>query len=340
MYKPVSILVIDDAETNLFMLSMLLKREGFIVLTATSGPEGRRLARERAPDLILLDVVMPEEDGFRTCALLKRDAATAAIPILFLSALEDTESKIKGLGIGAADFITKPFMKEEILVRIRAHVRLRRDQSAFLESLGTLLAAELGDSSEKSASFYGDVPIADGIHGILCARFEEPSNSQALPNALRLLLPRVATPLLSPDEAVVLMNYAVRNAYPGASPFSAAYCVYNRNASRLSTILCGNARALVAGTKSSASFCGKPGDALCSREVPFLQRTDCPAKPDARVCILFGAIDDEELLEVLRLRFLSGVALPPEAQRQDMAEALRAMIPSAADDRVLVFEVV
>ena len=91
-----TILVVDDAVTNLVLVSSVLEAEGFRTLTACDGPTARDLSRSQQPDLILLDVLMPGETGFETCAQLKSDPATADIPIIFLSSLDDVKSKVAG----------------------------------------------------------------------------------------------------------------------------------------------------------------------------------------------------------------------------------------------------
>src|SRR5579864_3111028 len=119
-----TILVVDDTPTNLDMVRSVLDAEGFRTLAASDGPTARDLSRTRQPDLILMDVLMPGETGFETCARLKSDPATADIPIIFLSSLDDTKSKVTGLKIGGVDFISKPVHGEELLARVRIHLRI------------------------------------------------------------------------------------------------------------------------------------------------------------------------------------------------------------------------
>ncbi len=112
------ILAIDDAAANLRVLGASLDHD-YDLEIATSGEEGLRLARESAPDLILLDVMMPGMDGFETCRRLKADRDLKDIPVIFLTALGESESEARGLGLGAADYITKPINVEIALLRIR-----------------------------------------------------------------------------------------------------------------------------------------------------------------------------------------------------------------------------
>src|ERR1039458_8823309 len=98
-----TILGVDDTPTNLKVVRSILEAEGFRTLTSSDGPTARNLSRARQPDLILLDVLMPDETGFETCALLKSDPVTADIPIIFLSSLDDVKSKVAGLKIGGVE---------------------------------------------------------------------------------------------------------------------------------------------------------------------------------------------------------------------------------------------
>lgn len=120
------VLVIDDSSTNLELLYDILTEVGYDVLLAKQGKKGIELAKSHPVDLILLDVIMPELDGFQTCNLLQTDPTTHDIPIIFMTGISDNLEKAKGLGLGAVDYLTKPFYKEEILARIKIHIKLRR----------------------------------------------------------------------------------------------------------------------------------------------------------------------------------------------------------------------
>ncbi|OQW93970.1 MAG: hybrid sensor histidine kinase/response regulator [Beggiatoa sp. IS2] len=123
-----TLLVIDDIPENVKLLLNFLTNAGFKVLIAQDGEEGIRTAEYVCPDLILLDVMMPDVDGFEVCQILKSEPRTKDIPIIFMTALADTLNKIRGFELGAADYITKPFHQEEVLARVTAHLNLRRMQ--------------------------------------------------------------------------------------------------------------------------------------------------------------------------------------------------------------------
>ncbi|MCC5605414.1 hybrid sensor histidine kinase/response regulator [Nostoc sp. CHAB 5834] len=119
------ILVVDDTTTNLEIVFNILTNVGFKVITDNDGTKAIKQVQERLPDLILLDVMMPGIDGFETCKRLKENSDICDIPVIFMTANSDTGSKVKGLNMGAVDYITKPFHEEELLARIKTHLQLR-----------------------------------------------------------------------------------------------------------------------------------------------------------------------------------------------------------------------
>ncbi|MBD2741685.1 response regulator [Coleofasciculus sp. FACHB-1120] len=119
------ILIVDDTPTNLEMLFDFLAHSGFQVLVAEDGESAIESAEYASPDLILLDVLMPGIDGFETCRRLKANQLTQDIPVIFMTALSETVDKVKGLNLGAVDYITKPLQHEEVLARVSIHLRLR-----------------------------------------------------------------------------------------------------------------------------------------------------------------------------------------------------------------------
>ena len=126
-----TILIVDDTPNNLQILFSYLEGAGFKVLLAEDSASALQIARSQHPDLILLDVLMPEVDGFATCSLLKSETATRDIPVIFLTALSDTINKVKGFKLGGVDYITKPIEQEEVLVRIQTHLNLRNMSRAL-----------------------------------------------------------------------------------------------------------------------------------------------------------------------------------------------------------------
>jgi signal transduction histidine kinase len=122
--SPLRILLVDDTPTNLKVLAEALHGQGWKTLMAADGESAIEQVEYLRPDLILLDVMMPGIDGFETCRRLKANPATQDIPIIFMTALSDTVDKVRGLDLGAVDYVTKPFQHEEVIARTKLHLRL------------------------------------------------------------------------------------------------------------------------------------------------------------------------------------------------------------------------
>ncbi len=120
--EPAHILLVDDSLKELWLLSSLLRAEGFRLTVADDGRKGYQRAVASQPDLILMDIAMPELDGLGACRLLKADPATHHIPVIFLSAMNSPEERLRGLRLGGIDYVSKPVLPEEVVVRIRIHL--------------------------------------------------------------------------------------------------------------------------------------------------------------------------------------------------------------------------
>ncbi len=139
---PDDILIVDDEIPNLQLLAELLGKEGYHVREATQPQMAIKSALAQPPSLILLDVRMPDMDGFEVCKRLKQDGRTCDIPIIFISALQDVQDKLRGFEVGGVDYISKPFQEEEVLARVRTHLDLRNMQ-LNLEEIVARRTAEL-----------------------------------------------------------------------------------------------------------------------------------------------------------------------------------------------------
>ncbi len=143
-FSQFTILAADDTASNLTIVATYLSHMGFQVLTADNGRCTLELAQEHHPNLILLDVMMPDLDGFETCRLLKQDPQTADIPVIFMTALSNVEDKVQGFQSGAVDYVTKPLSKRELSARITTHLRNQvltrsyKQHAIYLETSSTL----------------------------------------------------------------------------------------------------------------------------------------------------------------------------------------------------------
>jgi len=156
---PVTVLVVDDTPANLGVVLELLGAEGLRVLVAESGARALEVLMQQPVDLVLLDVIMPGLDGFATCAGIRRHAAWAGLPIIFMTAVDEPAQKVRALEAGAVDYINKPVYPPEVLARVRTHLALRaarlalQEQNEKLEAEVTLrldAEAQLAESLDRA----------------------------------------------------------------------------------------------------------------------------------------------------------------------------------------------
>ena len=152
------ILVADDEPVNLALIKRRLEWEEYRVETAGDGGQAVEAAKRLLPDLIMLDVMMPVLDGLQACRLLKEDPSTRDIPVIFLSALDDTDTKVSGLSLGANDYISKPFRVEELLARVAVAIRLKRERDLLQED---------AEDQRRRAEAAREMSMTDALTGLL-----------------------------------------------------------------------------------------------------------------------------------------------------------------------------
>lgn len=155
------VLVVDDSSETLSMLNDVLDNEGLTVLIALEGTQALTIANNITPDIILLDAVMPNMDGFETCRRLKANPEMAHIPVIFMTGLSDTESVVKGFDAGGVDYVTKPIKTDELIARMRVHLanaRLTLSARTALDSAGQFLFA-----TSKSGEVLWTTPQAQNL---------------------------------------------------------------------------------------------------------------------------------------------------------------------------------
>ncbi|MCA9873593.1 MAG: response regulator, partial [Anaerolineales bacterium] len=135
---PANILIVDDTPANLRLLANILSKAGYVVRPARSGRIALSSAQSEPPDLILLDIMMPDMDGYEVCRHLKINETTRNIPVIFISALNDVEEKVKSFEIGGVDYIPKPFHGDEVLARVNTHLTIRSLQKDLMAQIAEL----------------------------------------------------------------------------------------------------------------------------------------------------------------------------------------------------------
>src|SRR6476660_3206403 len=160
---PARILIIDDAPANIQTLSTILKARGYSLNIATNGRQGLDVLDRILPDLILLDVMMPEIDGFEACRRIKASTAWREIPIIFLTAKTDTADIVRAFELGAVDYVAKPFNAHELLARVNTHLTLdhlhRENERLLLNVLPASIADKLKQQVGIIAEGFDDVSV-------------------------------------------------------------------------------------------------------------------------------------------------------------------------------------
>jgi sigma-B regulation protein RsbU (phosphoserine phosphatase) len=292
-----TILIVDDTPTNVELVECILSAEGFRTLTASDGGSARAICRAERPDLILLDVMMPGETGFETCAKLKSDSATADIPIIFLSALDDVKSKVAGLKIGGVDYVAKPVHGEEVLARVRVHLRIGETNRALvrlhrerLEQLRDAQRAilvrpescpEAGFAvyyqplEEAGGDFYDVIPISPDVFAYFVADISGHGVSAAfLTSAVKALLRQYAGPMFSPEDTMRSVDSVMRQMMGEEQYLTACYARLNRRTRRLSVISAGHPPLILVGASGQAQVVKMDSDPLGVFSSAVLTRKD------------------------------------------------------------------
>ncbi|HAX76588.1 MAG TPA: histidine kinase, partial [Cyanobacteria bacterium UBA11372] len=157
-----NILVVDDITANLNLLSELLSSAGYKVRPAPSGKLAIQSAQSTPPDLILLDILMPEMDGYEVCASIKASSKTKDVPVIFVSALHEVFDKVKAFSVGGVDYITKPFQADEVIARVETQLRISRLAKQLAEQ-NVRLQAEIEERQRIDAEMQSARAFVDSI---------------------------------------------------------------------------------------------------------------------------------------------------------------------------------
>ena len=162
-----TILVVDDNATSRQVLAALLRKAGYQVLTAATGQQAIQVLKQQLPDLIMLDILMPGLDGFELCNQLRAEGRTQVVPVIFLSALDAARDKVKAFACGGADYVTKPYLADEVLARVAHQLRVRRMQSALEREKAELLQANQRLIAEQRSRILGLGALSEGLTGVI-----------------------------------------------------------------------------------------------------------------------------------------------------------------------------
>jgi sigma-B regulation protein RsbU (phosphoserine phosphatase) len=243
--------IVDDKILNQKVLSAILEKNNFRTLSASNGVEARKIAEEHHPDIILMDIMMPVEDGFTACDKLKKNPKTADIPIIFISALDDVENKIKGLSIGGIDYIAKPFNKDEVLARVKNYLKLYQNykmiinvqseklsqiknaQKAILVKPDELkearFAVKYSPILEAGGDFYDVFETGEGIFEYFIADISgHDIGASFATSALKALFRNNSSQLYTINEVVTIINKILCTLFRAGQHITAAYIRIDR----------------------------------------------------------------------------------------------------------------
>jgi sigma-B regulation protein RsbU (phosphoserine phosphatase) len=351
-----TILIVDDDAVTVRVLEAMLGQEGYRTITARDGASGRAQAATHRPDLVLLDVQMPDQNGIEVCRALKTDPDLAPIPVLFVSGENDVASKVAGLDAGGVDYVTKPFHRAEVLARVRTHLRLSRASRAVIE-LQAVRVAQLASAQqailpqprewpdarfeveyrplhEAGGDFYDVLQPGEGVTDYLVADVSGHDLASALPTAaLKALLHQNCSITESPEQALRTVNAVLRTVLPDGHFATLVYARVNRVRKRTTLVSAGHPPAIHAARHRPAVAIDQVGDVIGAFDLAVFEQRVVAVEPGDRLFLYSdglvqpapGATQD---LLVKRL-----CALCDGSCDRPLAEAVASMIDGAMAGR-------
>jgi len=261
--RPLQILIVDDNPVNLKLLETTLMKEGYQVFSSTNGLIAREIAIVEKPNLILLDIKMPGEDGFQVIEKLKENSATTTIPVIFLTGVSDINTKLHGFELGAVDYITKPFHPREVLARVRLHLKLSIATNSLIASqaqklrqlteaqTSMLVTPEMQPRArfgvyysalqEAGGDIYEVLPISDDIFGYFVADFSgHDIKTSYLTVSVKALLQQNSAPVYQAHETMQMINDVLVEILPEGKYLTACYARLNRKTRQMTIINAGH----------------------------------------------------------------------------------------------------
>jgi phosphoserine phosphatase RsbU/P len=314
-----TILVVDDSPVNLKLLSVILGTEGFRVLTAADGLGTLQECAGEPVDLILLDVMLPGRSGFEVCSDLKRNPRTSDIPVIFVSALDNSESRIAGFEAGGVDYIAKPFCTKEILARVRVHLRLRqvaesvaRQQREWFDQLREAQQSILVTPDELpqgcfavcyrpldgvGGDIYDVVPLDGERMGYFVADVSGHGvGASFLTYAVKALLRQHSSPLYTIEDTMRSMNSALHATLTGGQYVTACYARLSKNRRHLTVVSAGHLPLILASNGGHGRLLGAESDPLGVFGSLVFQKTEVELQPGDRFYLYTdGLVEDHGL---------------------------------------------
>jgi sigma-B regulation protein RsbU (phosphoserine phosphatase) len=345
----------------------MLESNGFTVWRADQGGPVPALVRENRPDIILLDVDLGcDPDGFTVCQALKAEADTRHVPVIFLTANNDGDSRVKGLTIGGVDYITKPFNMREILLRLRIHINLHRSDRYVIEAQRRRLAGfrtalqsfvtDLSAMPESRASVYyepsqeagGDqydvVHLGQGVWGYFIADISGHGNEAALlSTVIKALFRENASLMTEPEDTFRRINAVMRGFLAEGQLVTGAYLTINQQRGLATLVSAAHLPVLVSTPDGRVERWAAEGDVIGAFAEPVFMAESRGVQPGTRFWLLSDGIVEDHArgqrwkagLELLEAKVAATAGLPLEAARDRALGGLFTVHPGG-DDRLLM----
>lgn len=365
---PPRILVVDEQPLDRDLTARFLRAEGFLTLAAADAASALELLNSEKVDLILLDAAVQNGAGFQLCERIKADRSMGATPVIFLSALDDASDRLRGLRSGGVDYIAKPFHPEEVLARVRIHLRLERaircmarQQELGLAELRNAQRAILVTPEElPEASFavcyrpldavggdlYDVLQLADGLFGYLVGDISGHGVGPSfLISAVKALLRQYSGPLFSAEDTMRGINTVMKSIVNDGQYLTACYARYSRANRLISVVSAGHPAPIYAPAAGDVSAYPAASEPLGLFESVAFTRHDIPVRAGDRLYLYTdGLIEDPRLPAGGRNAGLERVCRAcGERRTLPLAEAVEAIVDEtrttdrdASDDLLLL----
>lgn len=280
-----SILAVDDNPVNLTYISTILSKEGYTVYKAKDAASAKKEAVQKRPDLILLDIVMPGEDGFSVIKYLKNHSSTTSIPVIFLTGQSELDSKLTGFELGAVDYIIKPFQALEVIARVRLHLKMSIATNSLIASQASKLKqikeaqksmlpypemfpdAKFGvyykALEEAGGDFYEVIKISENIYSYFVADFSgHDIKTSYMTSSVKALLKQNCNTVYQPMESMKMINDVLSEILPEGKYLTASYVRLNRRTRQVTIVSCGHPPVVYVPVSGEVRLINLEGDIL------------------------------------------------------------------------------
>lgn len=363
-----SILIVDDSIMSVSHLSRILTKVGYNVHAVHSGEEALDYIKTSIPDMILLDIIMPGMDGFEVIKRLKTDNEAHDIPVIFLTASDDQDSKVKAFDLGAVDYIVKPFYPQEVKARVKVHLKMITAMKSIIENQADkmrqireaqesilLKPSDLPEAkfsvlftpmAEAGGDFYDVIKIAGDLYSYFVADVSGHDIATSYINpAVKALLRQNSSPIYSPEDTIEMMSKVLFQTLPGDKYLTAFYLTLNRRSNKVNFINAGHPPAIYipVGGEPVILDSDIDGDLIGMFDNTYYRSTEIPVNKGDRIILytdgLLETLESHTVWTAQYHKLLSVVRDIKDAKLDELPQLLfNAIIsdPGVMDDDVII----